>query len=240
MPNTSSVHGFDLMMSSDRLIGEETSIDLETECGDSSGINDEYTVEEITGSDPYVGMKFKSADDARVFYDEYGRRHGFTIRVNRKQRSRKDREVIGYDYVCSREGFRRKRTSREVNIRFSKQPRVGCKAMLVIAYRRNSENWVVTNFVREHNHELMVPSEVPVRRPDKANNEDEKDKRIRELTARLYNDRQKFERQCAIYEERCATYKMQLEELMKDIDVHTENLTKRVESVVHNIKEIED
>ncbi|OVA04579.1 FAR1 DNA binding domain [Macleaya cordata] len=243
-----SGQGFDLM-DNDRDLEEETSNELETveECDDTSGDNKmvELSAEELVSagsSEPYVGMEFKSADDAREYYSEYARLNGFTIRVNRKRRSRIDRAVIGFDYVCSKEGFRRKKFLKEEKIiRLSRQTRVGCKAILVIAFRRDIEKWVVTNFIREHNHELMVPSEVPVRQSDKGPlNEDEKDKRIRELTTKLYNEKQRFQRQCAAYEERCAAYKIQLGKIMKDIDIHTEHLTRTVQDVVQNIKQIED
>ncbi|MCL7044771.1 hypothetical protein MKW94_000006 [Papaver nudicaule] len=243
-----SAQGFDLMENG-RDIEEETSNDLETveEC-DDTGENMkmvEFCDEDLVkagSSEPYVGMVFKSADDGREYYSEYGRLNGFTIRVNRKRRSRIDRAVIGFDYVCSKEGFRRKKSSKEEKVsRLSRQTRVGCKAILVIAYKRDLENWVVTNFVRDHNHELMVPSEVPVRQIDKGPlNEDEKDKRIRELTTKLYNEKQRFQRQCAAYEERCDAYKLQLNKIMKDIDMHTDHLSRTVQTVVQSIKEIED
>ncbi|KAI3853381.1 hypothetical protein MKX03_026389 [Papaver bracteatum] len=245
-----SAQGFDLMENG-RDIEEETSNDIELEtveeCDDTGEnmktivICDEDLVK-ADSSEPYVGMVFKSADDGREYYSEYGRLNGFTIRVNRKRRSRIDRAVIGFDYVCSKEGFRRKKSSKEEKVaRLSRQTRVGCKAILVIAYKRDLEKWVVTNFVREHNHELMVPSEVPLRPIDKGPlNEDEKDKRIRELTTKLYNEKQRFQRQCAAYEERCDAYKAQLSKIMKDIDMHTDHLTMTVQTVVQSIKEIED
>ncbi|KAL5703388.1 hypothetical protein ACHQM5_028485 [Ranunculus cassubicifolius] len=193
----------------------------------------------VIPSEPYIGMEFKSADNAREYYEAYGRCNGFTIRVNRKRRSRVDREVIGFDYVCSKEGFRRKRHSREVKVR-AKQTRTGCKAILVIAYRRDMEKWVVTNFLREHNHELMIPSEVPIKSEKGVLNEDEKDRRIRELTTKLYNERARFQRQCAAYEERCATYKLQINTILKDIEEHNYHLSRKVDNVVQSIKQFED
>ncbi|XP_010268148.1 PREDICTED: protein FAR1-RELATED SEQUENCE 5 isoform X2 [Nelumbo nucifera] len=250
MASTSS-QGFDLMGSS-RVMDDESLNELETveDCDGVSGNEKmiEPPAEGLTANvehpEPYVGMEFTSSDDARDYYCVYARRNGFTIRVNRKRRSRIDHAVIGYDYVCSKEGFQRKKFLREDRIiRLSKQTRVGCKAILVIAYRRDGGKWVVTNFVREHNHELMVPSEVPVRRqdrPDKALSEDEKDRRIRELTSQLYNERQRCQRRCEAYEERCAAYKIQLRSILNEIEMHTEHLTKKVQDVVQYIKEIED
>ncbi|PIA29671.1 hypothetical protein AQUCO_05800053v1 [Aquilegia coerulea] len=244
MANTSGLE-FE-SMDSDRDVDDGSSNEFDTveECDDTSGnektagLPTEGLAVTVIHSEPYVGMEFKSADDAREYYDAYGRRNGFTIRVNRKRRSRVDREVIGFDYVCSKEGFRRKR--QRVEKARAKQTRVGCKAILVIAYRRDMEKWVVTNFLREHNHELMVPSEVPVRSDKGQLNEDEKDRRIRELTTKLYNERQRFQRQCAAYEERCAAYKIQISKILKDIEVHNDHLTTKVDNVVQSIKELEE
>ncbi|OVA19126.1 FAR1 DNA binding domain [Macleaya cordata] len=241
---STSRQGDDLMGNNMASEGE-TSCELETEECDDTSRNDSQLVE-LTGvvgpSEPYIGMEFKSADDGREYYGAYARRNGFTIRVNRKRRSRIDCAVIGFDYVCSKEGFRPKRClGEDRTIMLSKQSRVGCRAILVIAYRREIEKWVVTNFVREHNHDLMGPSELLVRRSSvKASTEDEKDKRIRELTAELYNERQRFQRRCSAYEERCAAYKVQLGKILKDVELHSDHLTERVPGILQTIKEIED
>ncbi|KAK9138794.1 hypothetical protein Sjap_009388 [Stephania japonica] len=248
MTDTSS-QGFDIM-ESDKVGDEETSDNLDAveEYQSTSENNNMFdlSIKKFDGmagpSEPYVGMEFNSADDAREYYDTYARSYGFTVRVNRKRRSRIDSAVIGFDYVCSKEGFRRKKYIREDRLlRLSKQTRVGCKAILVIAYRRDIEKWVVTNFVRGHNHDLMIPSEIPIRHSEKEPlNEDEKDKKIRELTAKLYNERQRFQRQCLAYEEQCAAYKNQLNKILEDIEAHNDHLTKKVEGVVQSMKEIEN
>ncbi|KAE8076528.1 hypothetical protein FH972_015172 [Carpinus fangiana] len=62
---------------------------------------------------------------------------------------------------------------------------------------------------------------------------DEKDKRIRELSLELYNERQKCKRKCAAYEE-------QLNMILKDLEKHTEHISKKVADIVQSIKDIED
>ncbi|XWS22233.1 hypothetical protein CRYUN_Cryun29cG0017000 [Craigia yunnanensis] len=59
--------------------------------------------------EPYVGMEFNSRDEAREFYAAYGGRIGFTIRIHHNRRSRVNNQVIGQDFVCSKEGFRAKK-----------------------------------------------------------------------------------------------------------------------------------
>ncbi|KAF7131547.1 hypothetical protein RHSIM_Rhsim09G0026800 [Rhododendron simsii] len=109
--------------------------------------------------EPYVGMEFESAEDAREFYEMYGRHLGFTIRNNRTRRSLKDSSIIGREFVCSKEGFR-KREKRIIPSRPA--TREGCNALLRIA-AKDGGKWVIYGFVKEHNHELN-PSKVPPRR----------------------------------------------------------------------------
>ncbi|KAF8402298.1 hypothetical protein HHK36_013250 [Tetracentron sinense] len=139
--------------------------------------------------EPYIGMEFESADDAREFYENYGRRTGFTIRNNRIRRSHKDNSIIGWEFVCSKEGFRAEKYVNRENRFLPPRPitREGCNAMVRIAVK-DGGNWFIYGFVREHNHELN-PSKVPPRRSHKiAYNEDEKDLKIRELSRELHLD----------------------------------------------------
>ncbi|KAL5794482.1 hypothetical protein ACOSP7_003076 [Xanthoceras sorbifolium] len=111
--------------------------------------------------------------------------------------------------------------------------REGCPAMLRLALR-DGDKWVVTKFIKEHNHELMSPSKVPWRGSTKnLISEDEKDRRIRELTIELNNERQRCKR-------RCAAYKEQLQMVLNFVEEHTGHLSERVEGVVKNIRELED
>ncbi|KAJ8561472.1 hypothetical protein K7X08_033949 [Anisodus acutangulus] len=62
--------------------------------------------------------------------------------------------------------------------------------------------------------------------------EDEKDQRIRELTIELYNERQRYKRRCAAYQE-------QLQTLLKIIEDHTDHLSISVEEAVQRVKELD-
>ncbi|KAG5132120.1 hypothetical protein JHK84_038517 [Glycine max] len=70
-------------------------------------------------------------------------------------------------------------------------------------------------------------------RRSRVNNQDEKDKRIRELSLELYNERQKCKRRCAAYEE-------QLNMILNDLEKHTEHISEKVAAVVRSIREIEE
>ncbi|KAL5562226.1 hypothetical protein UlMin_031973 [Ulmus minor] len=180
-------------------------------------------------------MEFKSRDDARQFYIVYGRHTGFTVRIHHNRRSRVNSLVIGQDFVCSKEGFREKKYACRKDRVLPPPPvtREGCPAMLRIALR-DGEKWVVTKFIKEHNHTLMSPSKVPWRGSEKdLISEDDKDRRIRELTLELNSERQRCKRRCAVYKEK-------LRLVLKDIEQHTDHLSKTVQDIVQNIKELEN
>ena len=118
----------------------------------------------LAAGEPYIGMEFESAEDAREFYELYGRRMGFTIRNNRTRRSLKDNSIIGREFVCSKEGFRAEKHTKRENRVLPSRPatREGCNAMLRIA-AKDGGKWVIYGFIKEHNHELN-PSKIPPRR----------------------------------------------------------------------------
>lgn len=179
--------------------------------------------------EPFVGMEFDSAEDAREFYETYGRRMGFTIRNNRTRRSLKDNSIIGREFVCSKEGFRTDKYGNGGNKSIPSRPvtRKGCNAMLRIA-AKDGGKWVIYGFVKEHNHELD-PGNIPLRRSHRiAFHEDEKDLKIRELTTELHRERKK-----------CAAYQEQLQMILKYIEEHTQRLSMKVEIVVKNVRELE-
>lgn len=108
--------------------------------------------------EPSEGMEFDSEQAARIFYNSYARRIGFSTRVSVYQRSRRDGSIICRQIVCSREGFRREggenRSKRQRTV-----TRVGCKAQMTVK-KQNSGKWAVTKLVKEHNHDLVPPDKV--------------------------------------------------------------------------------
>lgn len=120
-----------------------------------------FAVESDPRLEPFVGMEFDSGEAAKTFYIAYAGRIGFSVRIARSRRSKCNESVIMLRFVCSREGF-----SREKRIIAGKKTRKraasireGCKAMLEVI-RRGDEKWVVTKLVKEHNHEVGLPSRV--------------------------------------------------------------------------------
>ncbi|KAL6510985.1 Protein FAR1-RELATED SEQUENCE 5 [Orobanche gracilis] len=112
--------------------------------------------------EPYEGMEFESEEAAKAFYNSYARRVGFSTRVSSSRRSRKDGAIIQRSFVCAKEGFRNL-NERRTKDREIKRPRavtrVGCKALLSVKIQ-DTGKWVVSGFVKEHNHELVPPDQV--------------------------------------------------------------------------------
>ncbi|XP_058111396.1 protein FAR1-RELATED SEQUENCE 5-like [Magnolia sinica] len=117
--------------------------------------------EPIEPTEPYEGMELDSEEAVKTFYYGYAMRVGFGVRANLRRRSMRDGTTIGLQFVCSKEGFRRKKhTSKRAHTR------KGCKAMIK-AKKIESGKWVVIKFVKEHNHELEAPRKVPLLRSRK-------------------------------------------------------------------------
>ncbi|KAK9948205.1 hypothetical protein M0R45_003792 [Rubus argutus] len=124
-----------------------------------------YILEGETNLEPYEGMIFESEEAAKAFYNSYARRIGFSTRVSMSRRSRRDGAIIQRSFVCAKEGFRMDKhdklgPDRDGRVKRPRaETRVGCKAMLVVKIQ-DSGGWVVSSFVKEHNHELVPPNKV--------------------------------------------------------------------------------
>ncbi|XP_011623480.1 protein FAR1-RELATED SEQUENCE 5 isoform X1 [Amborella trichopoda] len=111
--------------------------------------------------EPHEGMEFVTDDAAKIFYNAYARRAGFSIRISSTHRSTHDGTVVSRKFVCSKEGFREKKYV--INEKRVKRPRAitreGCKAMIMIR-KEKPEKWIITKFIRDHCHALESPSRV--------------------------------------------------------------------------------
>ncbi|XVF37707.1 hypothetical protein REPUB_Repub20aG0032800 [Reevesia pubescens] len=214
-------------------------------------INNEFISLEQSGEalnlrnlEPYNGMSFQSLDEARDFYFEDSKSTGFTMRTNRIRHSQKNMAIIGRDFVCSREGFRAAKHTHRNDRGLPPRPitREGCKAMIRLA-ARDGGKWVVTKFVRDHNHKLMAhctfPGELPTINMLSVVNafasdfrlmllQEEKDKKIQDL----YNELQQEK-------ERSAAFQQQLEMILIDLEEHAEFMSIRVEDIIDKLKRVE-
>ncbi|CAN0881019.1 Protein FAR1-RELATED SEQUENCE 5 [Linum grandiflorum] len=128
----------------------------------ASGSDIYFPETDLLDLEPCEGMEFESEEAAKSFYNSYARRVGFSTRVSSSRRSRRDGAIIQRQFVCAKEGFRNL-NERRTKDREIKRPRlitrVGCKAALSVKMQ-DSCKWVVSSFVKEHNHELVPPDQV--------------------------------------------------------------------------------
>ncbi|RZC50853.1 hypothetical protein C5167_019284 [Papaver somniferum] len=207
---------------------------LGSEDGEMVGISDggDITVNELNGNndEPHIGMEFESEEAAKIYYATYATRVGFITRVGNCHRSGRDNSVISRRFLCNKEGFRL--NSNNIKRLEGRKPRAitreGCKAMIMVR-KEKSGRWIITKLETEHSHPLGIPSNKNRRVSVQARPQDEKDKKIRELSAELHRANQQL-----------ADCRQQLDMILNDIEQHTNHLTKSVEKVVEQVKELED
>ncbi|KAI5447033.1 putative protein FAR1-RELATED SEQUENCE 10 [Lathyrus oleraceus] len=111
---------------------------------------------------PYVGMVFKTDDEAFEYYGNFARKNGFSIR---KERSRISPQLGVYkrDFVCYRSGFAPvKKKANGEHHRDRKSVRCGCDAKMYLSKEvmDGVSQWFVVQFSNIHNHELLEDDQV--------------------------------------------------------------------------------
>ncbi|KNA10474.1 hypothetical protein SOVF_144140 isoform B [Spinacia oleracea] len=131
---------------------EETGV-LETSAKESLDVGGGNGIVE-----PYEGMVFDSEEEGKEFYDDYARKVGFVMRVMSCRRSEVDGRILARRFGCNKEGYC---LSIRGKLGQVKKPRAstrgGCKAMILVKLDK-SRKWVVTRFVKDHNHQLVISS----------------------------------------------------------------------------------
>ncbi|CAL8177765.1 unnamed protein product [Prunus armeniaca] len=206
---------------------EQSSMSKDEDVIESSNGKDAVTSEGNSDMEPYVGMEFESEEAAKVFYDAYATHLGFIMRVDAFRRSMRDGKVVWRRLVCNKEGFRKTRPKRSENRKPRAITREGCKAMIVVK-KEKSGKWIVTRFVKEHNHPLVVTPANGRRTVLLSQTPDEKDVKIRELMAELQRERK-----------RSAAYQEQLDMVLREMEEHSNHLSRNIEGIVQSVKEIE-
>lgn len=111
---------------------------------------------------PYVGMVFKTDDEAFEYYGNFARKNGFSIRKERSRLS-PNLGIHKRDLVCYRSGFasaRRKPTAEHQRDR--KSFRCGCDGKMFLSKEvvDGVLKWLVVQFSNVHNHELLEDDQV--------------------------------------------------------------------------------
>jgi hypothetical protein len=146
-------------------VAEDVEAPMVLDDAEEDNVNFEYSQSLVVGVvEPMLGMEFTSEDDARNFYNAYAKQTGFSIRVNSYYRSKKDNSIISREFCCSKEGFRRERHAKRIDLsddtkRRRARPitREGCKALMTVRKRDNGK-WYVAKIEKSHNHELVTPA----------------------------------------------------------------------------------
>ncbi|KAI3961058.1 hypothetical protein MKW92_013458 [Papaver armeniacum] len=204
---------------------EPQRIDEDPEAMETSTIKESVSCQGDGICEPHIGMEFDSEEAAKVYYDAYGTHTGFVMRVDR--RTLRDGKTYCRRLVCNKEGFYKGNPCKKENTKTRTLTREGCKAMIMVKEDK-SGRWVVSRFVKEHNHPLVISSS-PIRRSWlQTQTPDEKDKKIQELATALQQEKK-----------RSASYQAQLHMVLKDIDEHTEHLSRKLKDVVENLSDVD-
>ncbi|XP_008229655.1 PREDICTED: protein FAR-RED IMPAIRED RESPONSE 1 [Prunus mume] len=118
----------------------------------SSPKRDIQVFEGDTDFEPCNGIEFESHEAAYSFYQEYAKSMGFTTSIKNSRRSKKSKEFIDAKFACSRYGV-----TPESDSGTSRRPTVkktDCKASMHVK-RRADGKWIIHEFIKEHNHELL-------------------------------------------------------------------------------------
>lgn len=122
--------------------------DLEDANTGRGGDEDAQEKEELYkhgNTEPCLGMEFESEDDAKSLYEMYAKRKGFSVRVTKYGR-RYDGMFTGREFSCVKDGLKRRAGD-------------SCEALLSVEFKSHGK-WVVTRFVKEHNHSTLSSGKV--------------------------------------------------------------------------------
>ncbi|KAG8481284.1 hypothetical protein CXB51_026097 [Gossypium anomalum] len=153
---------------------------LEASTVDESNVHDYDTIRNLMWT-----MIFESEGAAKTFYDFYARQVGFLTRVLSSHKSECDGLLFSRGLGCR--GYHDGQTKVELQKQDKQQE--SCSAMIHLRRDKNGR-WVIKKFVRDHNHPLVIQLErKPQNTCDKGPKcsicDEEKDKKIQELTAEL-------------------------------------------------------
>ncbi|XP_051205894.1 protein FAR1-RELATED SEQUENCE 5-like [Lolium perenne] len=137
------------------IIGETLSTD------DSGGDDDDEVqstpVSQTEVQTPYPGMIFDSWDEAKMHYNIYAKKFGFSIKCSTSKNSTLDGQKDKQMFVCNKNG-----KNEDINMQEAAPVRrrnksitkkTECKARLRI--KRKGTKWHVTYFIEEHNHSMI-------------------------------------------------------------------------------------
>ncbi|KAL4286243.1 hypothetical protein AHAS_Ahas19G0066700 [Arachis hypogaea] len=101
-------------------------------------------------------MEFCTPGEAREFYTSYSRLKGFAIRKSKRVKNARG-EIVRYNFVCNRQGFRHKKWLDKLDRKREHKPimRCGCVAEMRIKKNHTNRKWFVSQFMEDHNYTLL-------------------------------------------------------------------------------------
>ncbi|KAL3531035.1 hypothetical protein ACH5RR_010357 [Cinchona calisaya] len=152
---------------------------------------------------------------------------GFIVRVMQRRCSEIDGRTLARRLGCNKQGFS---PNSRGTIGPDKRPRSttreGCKATILVKMEKSGK-WVVTRFVKDHNHALIVDAR-EVSNGVRCLPNGDKDKKIEELTLELQRQ-----------DQLCASYRQKLLNLLTSVEEQGELLSSKMVRAIENLKKIE-
>ncbi|WVZ76061.1 hypothetical protein U9M48_024063 [Paspalum notatum var. saurae] len=107
-----------------------------------------------TPPEPFTSMMFDSWEEAKVCYNRYAKKIGFSVKIGTSKTKGRDIEKGKVMFVCNKNGSN-KDTSEGPVVKIRRRnitEKTGCKARMIVNLR--GAKWIVTTFIEEHNHPL--------------------------------------------------------------------------------------
>ncbi|KAK8637128.1 hypothetical protein V6N13_064555 [Hibiscus sabdariffa] len=102
------------------------------------------------------GLVVNSEDAAYNLYNDYGHDMGFDVRKGKNIYVFGTKIVRSKDFYYSKQGFKEFEDGEGTTKHNKLETRTGCPAMIRFTVQDNQ--WTVSHFISEHNHELATPS----------------------------------------------------------------------------------
>ncbi|WVZ76025.1 hypothetical protein U9M48_024030 [Paspalum notatum var. saurae] len=117
---------------------------------------EEVDSQEPHGTPPesFTSMMFDSWEEAKVCYNRYAKKIGFSVKIGTSKTKGRDIEKGKVMFVCNKNGSNKDTSEGPVvkKRRRNITEKTGCKARMIVNLR--DAKWIVTTFIEEHNHPL--------------------------------------------------------------------------------------
>ncbi|KAL0012426.1 hypothetical protein SO802_007534 [Lithocarpus litseifolius] len=105
---------------------------------------------------PKVGMEFDTLEAAWMFWKNYGKQMGFSVRKYYTNKSKIDGEITSRRFLCSKEGTRKPDKRDHLTSQPRQETRTNCLVRLGVSLVHKTGKYKVYDFASEHNHVLHL------------------------------------------------------------------------------------